>query len=112
MLSLELEDRAYKALGHRDRRRILRAIGTEERPVGALADEVGLAQPIASQHLRVLRDAGLVQVRADGNRRFYAVEFGVVSELRTFLDQFWSDRLARLQQVAEAQPDPEASEGD
>lgn len=111
MLSLELEDRAYKALGHRDRRRLLRAIGAEERAVGALADDVGLEQPIASQHLRVLRDAGLVQVRADGNRRLYAVEFGVVAELRSFLDEFWADRLARLRDVAESLPVAERSEG-
>ena len=99
---LELDDRAFRALAHGDRRRLLRAIAGDERPVGDLAAELGLDQPIVSQHLKVLRDAGLVQVRADGTRRLYAVEFRRIAELRSFLDGFWSTRLARLRDVAES----------
>lgn len=102
MLSTEREDRAFRALAHRDRRRLLRAIGPDEHTVGALADEVGLDQPIASQHLRVLRDAGLVEVRAEGTRRLYTIQFQRIGELRAFLDQFWNDRLNSLRDVAES----------
>ncbi len=102
---LALDDRAFRALAHRERRRLLRSIGPVERSVGDLAGAVGLDQPIASQHLRVLRDAGLVSVRADGNRRLYAVDVDRIDALRAFLEQFWSDRLARLQAVAERSSD-------
>lgn len=95
------EDRAFKALGHRDRRAILRLIADDEVAVGALVEETRLDQPVVSQHLRVLRDAGLVDVRIDGNRRLYSVQFARMAELRRFLDSFWNDKLAALKQVAE-----------
>ncbi len=95
------DDRAYRALSHHDRRRLLRAIADGERAVGDLAAATGLHQPIASQHLRVLREAGLVSVRADGNRRLYSVDFVRLGDLRSFLDHFWSDRLERLRLAAE-----------
>ena len=98
----DAEDRAFKALGHRDRRAILRVIGDAEVPVGDVVDRVELDQPIVSQHLRVLRDAGLVSVRVDENRRLYSVDFVRFAELRQFLDLFWRDKLALLKQVAEA----------
>lgn len=99
--SADHEDRAFKALGHRDRRTILRLIADDEVPVGDLVDGTDLDQPVVSQHLRVLRDAGLVDVRIDGNRRLYSVQFGRVAELRHFLDSFWNDKLSALKQVAE-----------
>ena len=99
----EFEDRAFKALGHRDRRALLRAIGEVERPVGDLAAETELDQPVASQHLKVLRTAGLVSVRTDGNRRLYSVDVGRIGELRRFLDQFWNDKLAALKAAAESE---------
>jgi DNA-binding transcriptional ArsR family regulator len=95
------DDRAYRALSHHDRRRVLRAIADGERAVGDLAATTGLHQPIASQHLRVLREAGLVSVRVDGNRRLYSVDFARMGDLRRFLDQFWSNRLDRLRIAAE-----------
>lgn len=104
MMTAETEDRAYKALGHHERRRLLRLIGPAEVSVGALAASAGMSQPIASQHLRVLREAELVTVRVDGNRRLYSVDFARLGELRAFLDDFWNDRLARLRSVAEETP--------
>lgn len=101
MLQAELEDRAFKALGHRDRRTILRILSGGERPVGHLADETDLQQPVVSQHLRVLRTAGLVVVRGDGNRRLYSVDFARFAEMRRFLDDFWTDKLGALKRVAE-----------
>ena len=95
------EDQAFKALGHRDRRALLRAIGPDELPVGDLATAAALDQPIASQHLKVLRTAGLVSVRSEGNRRLYSVDMARIGALRTFLDQFWNEKLLALKQVAE-----------
>lgn len=98
----DAEDRAFKALGHRDRRAILRVLGDDEIAVGDLVDRVELDQPIVSQHLKVLRDAGLVDVRVDQNRRLYSVDFVRFAELRRFLDLFWNDKLAALKRVAES----------
>jgi DNA-binding transcriptional ArsR family regulator len=101
MLLEELNDRAFKALGHRDRRAILRLLADDEQPVGDVVGAVGLDQPVVSQHLKVLRTAGLVTVRSDGNRRLYAVDFARFAEIRTFLDYFWNTKLEALKRVAE-----------
>ncbi len=101
MLLEELDDRAFKALGHRDRRAILRLLADGERPVGDVVDAVGLEQPVVSQHLKVLRTAGLVTVRGDRNRRLYSVDFVGFAEIRTFLDHFWNTKLDALKRVAE-----------
>lgn len=96
------EDRAFKALGHRDRRAILRLVADGEVPVGELVDRTELDQPVVSQHLKVLRTAGLVTVRVDNNRRLYSIDFGRFAELRQFLDIFWNDKLAALKNAAES----------
>jgi DNA-binding transcriptional ArsR family regulator len=72
-----------------------------ERPASALADAAGLSRSAASQHLKLLRDAGLVTVRAEGNRRFYRADLGRVAEVAAFLDDFWAVPLARLRAAAE-----------
>ena len=100
MLPAEAEDQAYRALAHHDRRRLLRVIGEGERSVTDLAERTGLDQPIASQHLRVLRDAHLVTVRVDGNRRLYSIRFDRMQELRSELDAFWSGKLGDLKAAA------------
>lgn len=96
------EDRAFKALGHRDRRAILRLVAEGEVPVGELVERSELDQPVVSQHLKVLRTAGLVTVRVDHNRRLYSIDFGRFAALRRFLDGFWNDKLTALKQVAES----------
>lgn len=101
MYAHAVDDQGFRALAHADRRSLLRLIGPDERGVGELADAAGLAQPAASQHLRVLRDAGLVVVRTDANRRLYSLDFARISALRAVLDDFWNDRLAALKVVAE-----------
>ncbi len=102
------EDRAFKALGHHDRRAILRLIAHGEVPVGELVERTELDQPVVSQHLKVLRTAGLVTVRVDNNRRLYSIDVGRFAELRQFLDFFWNDKLAALKQVAESRARPGA----
>lgn len=100
MAAVPLDD-SYRALAHPVRRDLMRLIGDGERSVGELVDGTALAQPIVSQQLRVLRDASLVSVRVDGNRRLYSIDFARLAELRSFLDQFWNDKLDALRRVAE-----------
>lgn len=77
---------AFDALGDPTRRRILELLAGTERTVGELVAALGrISQPAVSQHLAVLRDAGLVQVRAEGTRRFHAVDDAAVAAARAWL---------------------------
>lgn len=91
-----------RALAHPGRRAMLRLVWDAERPATDLAETAGLSKSAASQHLKLLRDAGLVTVRVDGNRRLYRADLGRVAEVAGFLDAFWAEPLARLKAVAEA----------
>ena len=82
------------------RRQILDLLRGQERLVTDLVDELGLAQPNVSKHLRVLRDAGLVTVRPDGPRRWYRVQPAPLMELDAWLAPYrrlWNDRLDALE---------------
>jgi DNA-binding transcriptional ArsR family regulator len=82
-----------------------------ERTSGELAEGCGLSKPAASQHLKVLREAGLVEVRSRGNRRLYRARAERLAELRAFLDLFWAERLAALGAAVTdrpGSPEPEA----
>jgi DNA-binding transcriptional ArsR family regulator len=96
-----LED-AIRALAHPGRRAMLRLVWDGERPATELADAAGLSKSAASQHLKLLREAGLVQVRVDATRRLYRADLARVAEVAGFLDEFWAPPLQRLQAVAEA----------
>jgi DNA-binding transcriptional ArsR family regulator len=74
-----------------------------ERTPSELADETGLSRPATSQHLRVLRDAGLVAVRPEGGHRFYRADEERLEALRRFLEGFWGDRVTTLKRLAEQQ---------
>jgi DNA-binding transcriptional ArsR family regulator len=94
---------ALDILGDPVRRRILELIATGEHPAGAVVDaisaEFGISQPAVSQHLKVLRESGFATVRAEGTRRFYAVDPAPLQEVDRWLDQFrqyWSSRLDAL----------------
>src|SRR3954470_17446860 len=89
-------EEALPAIANPRRRAMLELVWDEERSAGDIARESGLSAPAASQHLRVLRDAGLVSVRVDANRRLYRAEPERVAEVRAALEAFWGDRLARL----------------
>jgi DNA-binding transcriptional ArsR family regulator len=88
---------ALRALADPRRRQMLELVWDRERGPSDLASRCQLSRPATSQHLKVLREAGLVSVRLAGNRRFYRVRAGRIAELRAMLDQFWGERLARLQ---------------
>jgi DNA-binding transcriptional ArsR family regulator len=84
------------------RREILRLVRDKETPAGAIAAHFPeVSRPAISQHLRVLREAGLVSERRHGTQRLYLAQPDALSELREFLAEFWDDRLARLRVEAE-----------
>lgn len=94
---------AFDILGDPVRRRILELLADGEQTSGAITDviraEFAISQPAVSQHLRVLRDSGFASVRAEGTRRFYAVEPAPLSEVDAWLDpfrRFWEQRLDAL----------------
>lgn len=94
-------DAALRALSHPDRRRMLQFAADVERSSSDLAARCRLSRPATSQHLRVLREAELVSVRAEGNRRLYRARTDQVAEVLKMLDRFWGDRLAALQDELE-----------
>jgi DNA-binding transcriptional ArsR family regulator len=97
---------AIDAIAHPGRRAMLRLVLDRELPVSELAEQTGLSQPATSQHLKVLRDAGLVRGRVDGRRRLYRVDLEGLERLRRALDAYWSPALAALKDAAEAQDGP------
>jgi DNA-binding transcriptional ArsR family regulator len=90
-----MED-ALRAIANPRRRAMLELVWDGERTAGEIARRSGLSAPAASQHLRVLRDAGLVSVRVDANRRLYRAEPARVAEVRAALEAFWGERLGRM----------------
>jgi DNA-binding transcriptional ArsR family regulator len=89
-------EEALRAIANPRRRAMLGLVWDREHTAGEIAEHSGLSSPATSQHLRVLRDAGLVSVRAESNRRLYRAEPTRVAEVRAALEEFWGDRLARL----------------
>src|SRR3954470_7889485 len=86
---------ALGALADPTRRRLFEKLGTAgPLPVGELARDVPVTRPAVSQHLKVLKDAGLVFDRADGTRRLYQVDPKGIAALRDYLDAFWDQALA------------------
>ena len=90
-----------KAIAEPRRRAILRLVSDAELTVGNIAVHFDVTRPAISQHLGVLKEAGLVTERRDGARRFYRARPEGLVEVRTFLDSFWSRRLERLKREAE-----------
>ena len=91
---------AFEVLAEPARRRILDLLRERPRLVGELTGELGLSQPGTSKHLRVLRGAGLVSVRADAQRRWYELVPGPLAELDAWLAPYrwmWSERLDALE---------------
>jgi DNA-binding transcriptional ArsR family regulator len=82
------------ALGDPTRRAIVELLSAGPSPVGRLADRLPVSRPAVSQHLRVLKDAGLVSSDAVGTRRLYRLDPRGPAELRAYLDRFWTTALA------------------
>jgi DNA-binding transcriptional ArsR family regulator len=90
----------FELVAEPSRRQILDLLRERARPVGELVRLLGLSQPGVSKHLRLLREAGLVRVRRDGQRRWYELEAEPLAELDEWLEPYrrlWEDRLDRLE---------------
>ena len=97
---------AIDAIAHPGRRALLRLVLDRELPVSELAKRTGVSQPAASQHLKVLRDAGLIRGRVEGRRRLYRVDLEGLERLRRELDAYWGPALGALKDAAEADHRP------
>jgi DNA-binding transcriptional ArsR family regulator len=92
---------ALRALSDPGRRRILTLVRDEEHSAGEIAAEFTTSWPAVSQHLRVLKEAGLVTERREGTRRLYRARPEGLDDVRAFLDEFWDDKLERLKREVE-----------
>jgi DNA-binding transcriptional ArsR family regulator len=100
---------AFEVLAEPTRRRILDLLLERPRSVGELVQRLEVSQPGASKHLRVLREAGLVRVRKDAQRRLYELRAEPLVELDAWLRPYrtlWADRLDALERHLDAMPDP------
>ncbi|GAA3926764.1 ArsR/SmtB family transcription factor [Actinoplanes auranticolor] len=100
MATYQPED-GWDALGDPSRRAILECLAVRPRAVGELADELPISRPAVSQHLKVLKEAGLVTDRAAGTRRVYRLNPAGVGALRDQLETFWTRALEGYQDVAD-----------
>src|SRR3954462_10936805 len=94
----------WAALADPHRRAIVALLLERPRPVGEIVEACGLSQPSTSKHLRVLREAGLVRVRQDAQRRVYALDPKPIAELDAWLEPYrrlWADRLDALEEHLE-----------
>jgi DNA-binding transcriptional ArsR family regulator len=92
---------ALAALGDPTRRAIFERLAENPSPVGTLAERLPVSRPAVSQHLKVLKDAGLVTDHRDGTRRIYRLDPSGIAELRDYLDRFWNTALASFKARAE-----------
>ena len=92
---------ALKAIAEPNRRRILRLVWDAELSSGEIASHFDVTRPAVSQHLTVLKEAGLVDERRNGTRRLYRARPEGLAELKQFLEEFWGDRLEALKREAE-----------
>jgi DNA-binding transcriptional ArsR family regulator len=95
-------EEAMNALGDPTRRAIFEQLAEGPKPVGELARTVPVSRPAVSQHLRVLRSAGLVSERPEGTRRVYRLDPDGIVALRAYFEAFWDRALADFQAEAEA----------
>jgi DNA-binding transcriptional ArsR family regulator len=98
----------FEVLGEPRRREILDLLRDAERPVGELVDRLDLSQPAVSKHLRILREAGLVEVRQDAQRRWYRLRPEPLSEIDAWLAPYralWEPHLDALERHLDAMPD-------
>jgi DNA-binding transcriptional ArsR family regulator len=94
-------EQALDALGDPTRRLVFKRLRSGTRSVREIADGMNVSRPAVSQHLQVLKAAGLVVVRAEGTRRLYAIDSRGIDALRGWLDGVWDDALAAFAKAAE-----------
>ena len=93
---------AISALADPTRRAVFEMLERGPRSVGSIADELPVSRPAVSQHLRVLKEAGLVIDEPDGNRRIYRLEAGGLADLHHYIERFWDVALQRFKDRVEA----------
>jgi DNA-binding transcriptional ArsR family regulator len=98
------ETDGWAALGDPTRRAIFERVAAAPSAVGELAHGLPVTRPAVSQHLKVLKEAGLVRDRRDGNRRIYHADPDGVAALRAQLDRFWNQALASFKELVEQDP--------
>jgi len=101
---------AIRALADPTRQAVFERLRRGPRAVGEIARDLPVSRPAVSQHLKVLREAGLVRERRDGTRRLYSVNGDGLTALREYLDGFWQDALDAFKEAAEA--DDSKEDGD
>jgi DNA-binding transcriptional ArsR family regulator len=101
---------AIGALGDPTRRAIFECLARRPMAVGQLSDELPVTRPAVSQHLKVLKQAGLVTDQADGTRRIYRINSDGVQAIHAYLDQMWSQALAGFQLAAQRIAETESQE--
>jgi DNA-binding transcriptional ArsR family regulator len=94
-------DRVLDALGDPTRRLVFKRLRKGARSVGEIAEGMAVSRPAVSQHLAVLKQAGLVVARAEGTRRVYAVDGRGMAALRSWLNGFWDEALSTFKEAAE-----------
>jgi DNA-binding transcriptional ArsR family regulator len=104
-------DEAWGALGDRTRRAIVLRLAEGPKAVGELATYLPVSRPAVSQHLKVLKDAGLVAKRAVGTRRIYRLNEAGVAALRDQLDTFWNRALSGYQDLVNQPPEEKHEPG-
>src|SRR3954453_18473633 len=97
---------ALAALADGTRRAIFERLAERPSAVGAIARDLPVSRPAVSQHLKVLKEAGLVTGRADGNRRIYQLDPDGIRALRNYLDRFWNQALASFKEAVEQEGAP------
>src|SRR3954462_2128768 len=102
--------KAFAALADPTRREVFERLSRGPRAVGELAQDMPVSRPAVSQHLKVLKEAGLVTDRPDGARRVYQIDPKGLGQIRAWVDRFWDDALARFQ--AEVERDDHEEPGD
>jgi DNA-binding transcriptional ArsR family regulator len=105
-------DGAIGLLGDPNRRAIFELLARRPSPVGEIADQLPISRPAVSQHLKVLKDGGLVVSRPDGNRRVYSLDPHGVAALRAWLDGVWEHALTNFHKFAEQTVADEAAATD
>jgi DNA-binding transcriptional ArsR family regulator len=103
MLVVTNEAPIFAALGDPTRRAVLARLRTGPRSVGEIVATLPVSQSAVSQHLRVLREAGLVTDRREGTRRLYQVDLEGLTALRAYVDGFWDDVLGSFEDFAEGE---------
>lgn len=102
MTSSLTQDRLFKALADATRREIVAALVARPMPVSELTRQFRVSRPAISRHLRLLKAAGLVELRPQGRRNVYFVRTAALREIEAWLDALWASRLSRLQSIVEA----------